>query len=215
MKSVNLLLKSLRSGLSFDANKRIAPYFWGCIGWLSVASAIVPSIAFAELIGGGVFFVFMTSLLINEDREQSESLSLERLAERLLDLLIISIISIIIIAVGLLLLFVPGVIASKQIIYSGLIVALGKAGPIEAFKMSKSLSMENGYSLLGSIFLLMLMWALPVAFFMSSPMESFQAQGGFGTILMIIYNLINAWFSYVVLNHMIIIAYKEAVIKKG
>lgn len=62
---------------------------------------------------------------------------------------------------------------------------------------------------------MMLMLALPVAFFMSSPMESFQAQGGFGTILMIIYNLVNAWFSYVVVNHMIIIAYKYAVLKKG
>jgi len=109
--------------------------------------------------------------------------------------------------------YVP--VTGKQIIYSGLIVALGKAGPIEALKMSKSLSMENGYSLLGSIFLMMLMLALPVAFFMSSPMETFQAQGGFGTISMIIYNLVNAWFSFVVLNHMIIIAYKYAVLKKG
>jgi hypothetical protein len=149
MKTLNLLLQALRLGFSLDANKKIVPYFLGCVGWISVASAIVPSLEYLEFVGGAVFFVFMTSLIINEEHAHNGILPLPILVKRVQNLFVVTVISTLIIGVGLLLLVVPGIVASKRLIYSGIMVALGKANASHALNMSKSLSNVNGYKLLG------------------------------------------------------------------
>jgi hypothetical protein len=47
-----------------------------------------------------------------------------------------------------------------------------------------------------------------------STTEAFVALGGLGTILMIILKLISAWVAYTITNHMLIIAYNEAIALK-
>lgn len=215
MKTLNLLLQALKLGFSLDANKKIVPYFLGCVGWISVASAIVPSLEYLEFVGGAVFFVFMTSLIINEEHAHNGILPLPILVKRVQNLFVVTVISTLIIGVGLLLLVVPGIVASKKLIYSGIMVALGKTNASKALNMSKSLSNVNGYKLLGAMILLTLIVALLAGVIqLLSTTEAFVALGGLGTILMIILKLISAWVTYTITNHMLIIAYNEAIALK-
>jgi hypothetical protein len=205
-----LLSRSLSAGLSHPANKRLFPYFWCYIGWLSILSAIVPSLSFVESLGGIVFFVVMTSLLTHDYETNWTHPSGRDTIYRSINVLITSIMGIIIILPLLLLLVVPGVIASKQLIYSGAIAAKEDIGPIQALKASRQISKQNGYQLLGCILLLTpLMVSLAYPEILLGPL-SFSVEIN-PILLKVILNVAFAWLSYVVINYMIIFSYQESV----
>lgn len=219
MKLRQLLSEALKASASPSANKILLPYFWGCVLWLSIASAVassaIPFLGIAEAIGGVIFFVIMTSLLISSDDTQRRIPSWSVIAKRTANVILTSLISAAIIFIGFLLLIIPGVIASKQLIYSGLVAAKENVSPLQALKTSKKLSKENGYALLGGtliLFVPMVLVGSPEIFL--GPLLSLLNLGTFGTIgIKVILNLAFAWLSYLVINHMILIAYKEATLK--
>lgn len=212
MKLKQLLSEAFQAGVSPVANRNLLPYFWGCVLWLSIASAVMPFLSYAESIGGVIFFVIMTSLLTYGEVNQRRIPSWSVVAKRTANVFLTSLISTIIVLVGLLLLVIPGVIASKQLIYSGLIAARENVNPIQALKTSQRLSKVNGYTLLGGNLLLI----LPVVLVANpeiilGPLQWSLHLGAFWTIgIKISFNLLSAWLSYIVFNHMILIAYKEA-----
>jgi len=217
MKFTKLIKKSFEAGLSPAVNKEIAPYFWYCVGGFSIALAIFPSLPilpYARAIGGVVFFVIMTSCLLKQAGADWSVPSANFLARRSFNVIVTSLVTTLIILIALLLLIIPGVIASKQLIYSGLIAAIKKVGPIQALKESRKFSIANGYSLLIGTLIVV----IPITFlaFPSIFLSTLSFNFGYGWTLVIslIFNLIEAWLSYVVLNHMIIIAFKESEAQK-
>ena len=215
MKLRQLLAETFQAAVSPAANESLLPYFWGCVLWLSIASAAIPFLSYAESIGGVVFFVIMTCLLTHDDENQRRIPTWSVVAKRTANVILTSVISAAIIFIGLLLLIIPGVIASKQLIYSGLVAAMENVSPLQALKTSKKLSKANGYTLLGGTLLLILPMVLvgsPEIFL--GPLLPLLNLGTFGTIgIKVILNLAFAWLSYIVINHMILIAYKEAILK--
>lgn len=212
MKLIQLISKAFKAGASPLANESLLPYFWGCVLWLSIASAVIPFLSYGESIGGVVFFVIMTSLLTHDGENRRKIPSWSVVAKRSGNVILTSLISAIIILIGMLMLVIPGVIASKQLIYSGLIAAKDNVSPIQALKTSRKLSKVNGYTLLGGTLLLALPLVLvanPEIFI--GPLLWSLDLGRFGTIAVkVIFNILFAWLSYIVLNHMLLIAYKEA-----
>jgi len=212
MKLRHLLYKAFGAALSPSANESILPYFWGCVLWLSIASTFIPFLGYVEAVGGVVFFVIMSSLITNGETSQRRIPSWSVIAKRTATVILTSIVSSIIILIGMLLLIIPGVIASKQLIYSGLVAAASNTTPFQALKKSKELSKANGYTLLGGTMLLV----LPIVILSSpdiflGPLLWSLHLGTLGSIaIRMIFNIILAWLSCLVGNHMIIIAYKEA-----
>jgi len=215
MKFTKLIKKSFEAGLSPAVNKEIAPYFWYCVGSFSIASAIFPSLPilpYAEMIGGVVFFVIMTSCLMKEAGADWSVPSANFLARRSFNVIVTTLITSLIIIVGLLLLIIPGVIAGKQLIYSGLIAAIKNVGPIQALKESRKFSIANGYSLLSGTLIV----AIPITLLVipSIFLWGFSIGHEWTAAISLIFNLIASWLSHVVLNHMIIIAFKESEAQK-
>ena len=212
MKLKILLSEAFRAGASPSVNQSIFPYFMGCILWMSIASPFIPFLAYVEMLGGVVFFVIMTSLLTHAEETQYKIPSKSFIIRRSANVILTSLLATLIVIIGLLLFVIPGIIASKQFVYSGVVAASENVGPIQALKESKKLSMVNGYTLLGGT----LLFILPLGF-LSNPetilgLMPWSLQiGMLGSIgIMVLFNLLYAWFAYIVLNHMILIAYKEA-----
>jgi len=212
MKLKILLSEAFKAGVSPRVNHSIFPYFLGCILWMSIASPFIPFLAYVEMLGGVVFFVIMISLLIHAEEAQCKIPSRSFILMRSANVILTSLLATLIVVIGLLLFVIPGIIASKQFIYSGVVAACENVGPIQALKESKKLSMVNGYTLLGGT----LLFILPLGFLSGpemilGPLPWFLQAGMLGSIgIKVLFNVSYAWFAYIVLNHMILISYKEA-----
>ena len=211
MKLRKLLAKAFKAAVSPSVNGQLAPYFWGCIGWLSIASVFIPLLEYVEIVGGVIFFVIMTSLLNNKEGSARKVPSLIIVTGRSINVILNSLISGGIILAGLVLFIIPGVIASKQLIYYSVVAASENVSPIQVMKKSKKLSMANGYTLLAGTFIMLLPMLLLVPENLIGPLLG-SLEAGIFVIkgVSIICNLLVSWLCYVVLNHMILIAHKEA-----
>lgn len=215
MRLRELISKAFKAGASRAINKRLAPYFWGCVGWLSIAKVFIPVLEYAEIAGSVAFFVIMTSLLTNNEETKWKVPSLGIVAKRSINIIISSLVAGAIIIAGLILFVIPGIIACKQLVYYPVVAASENASPIQVMKRSKELSRTNGYKLLyGTFIMIFPMLLLDPAIFIGPLLGSLQMDNlGINGISMIC-NLLICWLSYVVLNHMILIAYEEALFQE-
>ena len=107
---------------------------------------------YTQLIAGALLTVVIVNLA--EGRPASE-----RLGQRLWRVFASSVVAGTIIAIGLLLFIVPGIIAIKRYFYVPYIAASQEAGPLDSMRRSSQLSMVNGWNAFGYDLIVLLLWA--------------------------------------------------------
>ena len=200
------LERHLESHLKKKFIKIIAPYFFLFI----VLSIILYLLNFTviELVLGLLFFpILMTSLRSYEEKSAFKLPSSGILLKKFWKLLIVNVLVHVLILLGFIFLFVPGLIIWKRYIYVSVISEQELLGPLESMKRSIEVSESNGWRVLSREFLLSILSIL--CFLVPILLAGVTGEGVF-LLICIPSLLFITWIQYVVLGTLLFYGYKEA-----
>ncbi len=204
--NTGLLRKAFRVSSEKKFVKIIAPYFVLFI----VLSFIVYflDLTVIELVLGLLFFpILMTSLRSYEEKSAFKLPKSSILLKKFWKLLIVNVIVQVIIILGFIFLFVPGLIFWKRYIYVSVISEQEQLGPLESMKRSVEVSKSNGWRVLSREVLIAI---LSILCLLVPILLAGIAGDGVYLLICIPLLLFIAWIQYVVLGTLLFYGYKEA-----
>ena len=199
----NNLLKDTFS-LLFDIKliKAIAPSFFLILGTTSLLTSLIDSLYILVGIGGLLFFpILMTFLRSNEGNQLMIIPKITIILKKSWKIFVAELVSSLIVFLGLLCLFVPGIILAKRYIYVGIICEEQMTGPLDSMRKSAELSRTNGWR----VVLLGIVIAVVCA-----PISLISIANEGSMFLEFICNLPHLWLIYIGFNLFIFTAYKQA-----
>jgi len=202
----NLLKDTFSLLLNTNLIKSIAPSFLLLLGTTSLLSSFNEFFYLLAAIGGLLLFpISMTILRFHEESQSIKFPEIKIILKKSLKIFVAELVSSLIVFIGFLCLFVPGIILAKRYIYVGIICEEQMTGPLDSMRKSADLSRNNGWRVILNgivIGILFIILCLPISLIL------IMNEGNI--FLEFICNLPYLWLVYIGSNMFIFTAYRQA-----